>query len=349
MKTRTILLTGGTGTLGKFLIQDILRTSARLILLVRAETKDEANSRVKNIVNINDNLNRIKILKSDLTRSDFGLSKEELYSLNKEITHILHAAASTRFNLPIDEARRNNVQTTSNLLNFASSCEQLERFGFVSSAFVAGKRKGLIKEEELKHDEGFLNTYEKSKYEAETLVRTYNRKISLTIFRPSLIITPYKKSGHSPVNALTFGLFLTKKGFLPIIPGNEDDKVDIITGELVSRTIIKLLLKEQLSFLTYHITSSLNSPKLSELVSIVEGQLGKRLTIKFCGDMDSFSSKLKSLTHFRPDLALIYKKVQTFLPELAYPKTFDNKNLLQELELNTFSNKSINTIKELLK
>lgn len=346
----TVVLTGGTGIFGKFLIADLLKDNSKIVLLVRAETQKQAEDRIKNLLKAYpDATDRIKILKSDLVQDDLGLSQKDYLDLLNSTTHIIHAAASTRFTLPLNEARRNNVETTKRLLSFAGDCKNLERFGFISTAFVAGKRSGFILEGEFEHKEGFLNTYEESKYEAETLVRSKINSLPIVIFRPSLIITPLQKTSNSPISALTFGLFLARKGFLPVLPGNENDKLDIIEGAIASRAIIKVLLKKKALYLTYHVTSAGNSPQIKDFISLIEGQSGKKLPIRFCGNIEEFTTEVKKTTRFRPDLVAIYKKTQSFLPELAFPKIFDNRNLLEELEIKTFSTKSLKELKNLLK
>lgn len=346
----TVLLTGGTGVFGKFLIDDLIKNDLNLVLLIRAKSQTEAEDRTKKLLKpYSKSKDKIKVLNCDLTDDKLGLNSEDFTKLTKETTHILHAAASTRFTLPLIEARRNNVETTKKLVSFAKNCNKLQRFGFVSTAFVAGKRSGIILENEFEHDSGFLNTYEESKFEAEKAVRNEVSSIPITIFRPSLIVTPYQKSSHSPVSALTLGLFLARKGFLPILPGNENNKLDIIEGALASQVIIKLLLKKRLAHLTYHVTSANNSPQIKDLIALIEGQSKKKLPIRFCGSMEEFTRELKKVTRFRPDLIAIYKKTQSFLPELAYPKIFDNSNLLAELGTKTFSTEPIQELRALLK
>lgn len=346
----TVVLTGSTGVFGKFLVDELLKTNSKLVLLIRAESQPEAEDRAKNILKqYPKSKERISVLKCDLTQEDLGLNYDDYPHLIKNATHVLHAAASTRFTLPLDEARRNNVDTTRQLLRFAKKCKNLKRFGFVSTAFVAGKRSGVVLEEEFEHEVGFLNTYEESKFEAERVVRSEISNIPIVILRPSLIITPFHKSSHSPVSALTLGLFLARKGFLPILPGNENNQLDIIGGTQTAQAIVKIILKNTLSHLTYHITSANNSPLIADLLSLIEDQSGKKLPIRFCGDMESFTLELKKVTRFRPDLIAIYKKTQSFLPELAYPKNFDNRNLLEELKTKAFSIKPINGLKSILK
>jgi thioester reductase-like protein len=64
----------------------------------------------------------------------------------------------------------------------------LRRYNYVSTCYVAGRRKGEILESELEHSEGFRNFYEETKYLAETEVEKLKNDIPTTIFRPSIVV-----------------------------------------------------------------------------------------------------------------------------------------------------------------
>jgi thioester reductase-like protein len=63
----------------------------------------------------------------------------------------------------------------------------LRRYHYVSTCYVAGKRAGLILETELKHDAGFRNHYEETKYLAEIEVDALKAELPVTIHRPSVV------------------------------------------------------------------------------------------------------------------------------------------------------------------
>lgn len=350
MKNPIVVLTGGTGSLGSFLIESLIKESPglKLVLLVRADSQKHAKARFQELNLPSDYAQRIKVVRGDLYKPDLGLNSKELDELTKTTTHILHAAASTRFTLSLAEARLSNVDTTQHMINFAQSCKSLTRFGYVSTAFVAGKRTGTVYESELEHSEGFLNTYEQSKYEAELLVRNQSKGIPIISIRPSLVLT-MRGASAGPQSALTLGTSLASKGFLPILPGQPSHRLDIVGGTYAAQAIAKILLKERLTHNCYHITSAKKSPTLKQIIELIEETKGKKLPLRFVGDMESFATELKKVTRFRPDLFLIYKKVASFLPELAYPKIFDNQNLRQELDSDLAVYNIIDEIRPLLR
>lgn len=331
MKEPTVLVTGGTGAFGRLLIRELLVRPVKIVWLVRAKTQSDAVGRVRSLSANSKLPKQLVVLKSELSDTNLGLSDTQRSGLASTVTHVLHAAASTRFTLSLGEARERNVTTTQNLLDFAQDCRQLERFGYVSTAFVAGRRTGKILEKDFEHNSGFLNTYEQSKYEAEALVRTYSSALPLAIFRPSLVLVARDTRDATPRQALNLGLNLVRRGLLPVLPGNAQDKLDITTGGYASKAVVQILLTDKLRYLSYHVASGDFSPRLEDLIKLIHQESKREVSLQFLGDIDSFNKEVRRVTRFRPDLKLVYKKTESFLPELAFPKVFDRKNLLSEL------------------
>ena len=84
-------------------------------------------------------------------------------------------------------ALRVNVGGTRNVLEFARSMPHLRHFHHVSTCYVAGKREGVILETELRHDAGYRNFYEESKYLSEEEVDSFKNELPITIHRPAVV------------------------------------------------------------------------------------------------------------------------------------------------------------------
>src|SRR5690606_37596574 len=88
---------------------------------------------------------------------------------SRELTHIVHAAAVTRFNVEADLADRVNLGGARQVYELASRCERLDHLIQVSTVYAAGLRDGEIAETALSRAPRFANHYERSKWEAEQL------------------------------------------------------------------------------------------------------------------------------------------------------------------------------------
>jgi|GEM_PF-3240878 thioester reductase-like protein len=344
---KSILLTGSTGNFGKFLAIDLLKEqNVNLTLLVRGVTDEEARGRASEIINLAPD--RIKVYKSDLTKTDLDLSADHYSELAAYTTHILHSAASTRFNLSLEEARLGNVIATKNVLTLANKCSKLVRFGFLSSALIAGRRSGEIKEDEFEHDSGFNNTYQQTKYEAEALVRSEASKFSSVIFRPPFIVSDFSDSG-SQKNFLSVLISLIAKGYLPCVPGSAQSTMDIVNGHDAAEIIVNIFLKEKPSYLTYQITNGAAALRIKTLHDLVEKQVGRSIPIEYCGDIETFSKRLNEILIQKPELKEVYKRAETFLLEPAFPKIFDNHHTLAEMGRQTLGEDPAVTLTHMIK
>src|SRR6185312_6951808 len=147
------------GSFGRELARELLLHDCEVFAVVRGESAVGARERLRTIVGASPKLHAV--------HGDIALGIPRI----PDVDAVLHGAASTAFGLPLAEARRTNVEATRNVLELASAVPGLTKLGYISTAFVAGRRTGRILESELQHDAGFVNSYEQSKYEAELLVR----------------------------------------------------------------------------------------------------------------------------------------------------------------------------------
>ena len=121
---------------------------------------------------------------------------------------IVHCAASVSFDLPLGEARAINLEGTRRMLEFAGLVREsggLERYGHVSTAYVAGTHAGRFAECDLDVGQGFRNSYEQSKFEAEQLVRSQDG-LPFTILRPSIVVGDRRSGWTSAFNVLYWPL-----------------------------------------------------------------------------------------------------------------------------------------------
>src|SRR5205085_9496429 len=98
-----------------------------------------------------------------------------------------HLAAIYDLAVQQDLAMRVNVEGTRHVNEFARTVSNLRRYHYVSTCYVAGQRTGVIREDELRHDAGFRNHYEETKYLAELEVEQLKGELPVTIHRPAVV------------------------------------------------------------------------------------------------------------------------------------------------------------------
>ena len=168
----TIFITGFPGFIASRLIKRLAAERVRFILLVQPALLQRAREEVGQIVNETGAArDSFQIVEGDIAQEGLGMVSPELEMARRETTTLFHLAAIYDLAVERDLAMRVNVEGTRNVNSFVKTIGNLRRYHYISTCYVAGKRKGLILETELRHDAGFRNHYEETKYAAELEVR----------------------------------------------------------------------------------------------------------------------------------------------------------------------------------
>jgi thioester reductase-like protein len=131
---------------------------------------------------------RIGLLAGDITDRRLGLDDRDYERLLGEVKVVFHLAAVYDLSVPLEIAQRVNVDGTGNVLDFCRAAAGLERLAYVSTAYVAGLRTGVVYEHELVMGQGFKNHYESTKFQAEVWVRELMAEVPTTILRPAIVV-----------------------------------------------------------------------------------------------------------------------------------------------------------------
>ncbi len=286
--SKQVLITGATGFLGTQIIQRLLReTSHEIIVLVRGKDQETSLKRLNRawweFSELTDSLGtRIHFFNGDITQKQLGLSHSEYDKLVHSLTHIIHTAADLRLNAPLNELRKTNVEGTSNVLELAVKIQEdhgLERFSHVSTAYVAGGREGVIQEDSLTDESGFLSNYEKSKYESELEVK--NSHLPVSIFRPGMIVGDSKTGYIKTFNTLYAPLRLYLSGKQRFLPVKPSEKINLIPVDFVADAVTRLTFDSEAEGLTFHLTTPYELlPTVEELIKFVRSWALKNLDFK---------------------------------------------------------------------
>jgi thioester reductase-like protein len=180
-----ILFTGFPGFIGRRLVHKLLEADgrARVAALVEPRFADAAREAARGIPG-----DRIDILEGDISDRRLGLTDDTYEQLKKEVTSAYHLAAIYNLAVPLEVAQRVNVEGTGNVIELCARCKKLERLNYVSTAYVAGDRRGVVYEHELVLGQGFKNHYESTKFQAELWVRDWMDRVPTTIYRPAIVV-----------------------------------------------------------------------------------------------------------------------------------------------------------------
>ena len=221
-----VLVTGCTGFVGKVVLEELMRRREelnieRVYLIIRPRRSKSPDERFDHSVAPSRCFSRLepgwrkycRPVGGDMLVDGLGMSAEDVALLSEDITHIIHCAASVRFDLPVAEAASINIAGALRILEFARGCGNLQRFVDVSTAYVTphtgnGVQKieeklvdlpfdaektyekilaGEAEESALLAATGHPNTYTFTKCLAELILTKRRGNVPLTLLRPSIV------------------------------------------------------------------------------------------------------------------------------------------------------------------
>jgi thioester reductase-like protein len=184
----TIFLTGFPGFIAGRLIARLAREGGRFLLLVQPAFVERARVEIARLSSeTGAGADRFRIIEGDITKDRLGMAAADHDATINEATAIFHLAAIYDLGVERDLAHRVNVEGTRNVNALARALKNLRRYHYVSTCYVAGRRVGVIGEDELRHTAGFRNHYEETKYLAEIEVDDLKSELPVTIHRPSVV------------------------------------------------------------------------------------------------------------------------------------------------------------------
>jgi nucleoside-diphosphate-sugar epimerase len=184
----TIFLTGFPGFIASRLLRRLAKEGARFLLLVQPAFAERARTELNGIVEQSGrSISDFALLPGDITAPNLGLSPADLETARSESTLLFHLAAIYDLAVARDVGLLVNLEGTRNVNELARSLPRLRHYHYVSTCYVAGKRTGRILETELKHEAGFRNYYEETKYLAELEVEALKSELPVTIHRPAVV------------------------------------------------------------------------------------------------------------------------------------------------------------------
>ena len=169
---KVILLTGGTGLVGKVLIEKVLRQLPqirRVYILTRPKSKAGGISipvqerlrqeirdatafdllRLEHGTNFHQFFDdKVIAIEGDVAQDNLGLDEEAYRRLQKDVDIIINCAALVTFDAPIDAALALNTLGSKRILAFAKGCREAV-VAHVSTCYVNATRQGSISEEPL--------------------------------------------------------------------------------------------------------------------------------------------------------------------------------------------------------
>lgn len=179
-------LTGGTGFIGRFLVEKLLARGGTVHILVREQSLDKLEA-LRERWGVDES--RVKAVIGDLTSENLGIEARTLGALSGKIDHFFHLAAVYDMSASEEAQKSTNIEGTRAAVS-AAAAMKAEHFHHVSSIAAAGLFKGTFREDMFAEAGKLDHPYLATKHESEKVVRE-ECTVPFRIYRPGMVI------GHS--------------------------------------------------------------------------------------------------------------------------------------------------------
>jgi thioester reductase-like protein len=307
-----VLLTGGTGFIGPFLIKSLLeQTPAKIYVLVRSSDEKQGKQRLraamasmgpcgKALMEMFEA--RVIPVSGDLGQPKLGLMQDVWDFLAREIDTVFHNGATVNYLYNYDLMRDANVLGTNEVLRLAFEGRPKE-FNYVSTTFVFGWAvKSVLYETDLNENMELLDFgYSQSKWVAEqVVVEARSRGLSARIFRPALVSPSVTGGGNNFDIAVRLVAFMVNHG----IGVDTLNQVSFVPADIVANNIVAISTTPGTANKTYHVVRD-DYSNMMDITGLITKATGRQFEIF-------------SLPDFVPELIRRCRKEDLLFPLLDF-------------------------------
>ncbi len=332
------LLTGGTGFLGRNLLERLLaRPDAEVFALVRAGSRGRLQALAERL----GGGERVHAVVGDLSRDGLGLTTAARRPL-RGVDHVVHLAALYDMRAGDERNHEVNVLGTQRVVELSASLGA-GHLHHVSSVAVAGEHRGRFSEQMFAEKQVLPSAYHETKYEAERLVRE-QRAVPWRVYRPAVVVGDSRTGEMDKVDG-PYYLFPMLAGLgdvpgarrVPMV-GPDLGSTNLVPVDYVVDALDALMHDDGLDGRTFHLVHP-HPQKLLEVYNALAGAAGapkvvlaapRRVYAPVANGL-GLLGRLPGVTAAR-DLALARLGVPPeVLPHLTFPSEFTSQATRREL------------------
>ena len=245
----SILVTGTTGFLGAFLLDELLKSTkdhVKIYCLVRIKSGDQTDAINRVVKNLkyyhlwNDNMkNRIVPVVGDLTKKYFGLSVAQFNELAQEIDFIFHCASLVNYVYSYSIIKPAAVNGTQEILRLAcTSTTKPIHYISTNGIFAGEDKEAYLENNDIdSYADHLTNGYGQAKWVAEKLVwEAVSRGLPVCLYRPGNI---GHHSGTGVTNPSDFqSMIIDACAKVKCVPDKSDWAFELTPVDLLVKSIV---------------------------------------------------------------------------------------------------------------
>ncbi|MEH7550820.1 alpha/beta fold hydrolase [Bacillus altitudinis] len=252
---KTVFLTGGTGFIGKQLVEELANEDVNILLLVRSKSKATRIFQERGILKEG----VLHFVEGDLTKVDLGLSPEDQERVLKTDV-IIHAGGPMDIQATSKEAASVFLNGAKHISELAKSIHQskgLQQFihvvGYMSPFDDLNSKIAIDVFEEGNDYLKIKNPYERTKFLADLYIRQQASAVGypLSIINPPTVVGSSQTGSTEQIAGLGLLVKSMRRGLMPVIPGGKDYRLPLISNDEFSKCIVQVFKLEQPAIQTY--------------------------------------------------------------------------------------------------
>jgi thioester reductase-like protein len=307
-----VLLTGGTGFIGPFLMKSLLeQTRAKIHVLVRSSDEVQGMQRLRGAMESMGPCDaglmqrfeaRVIPVCGDLGQPRLGLTQDVWDFLSNQVDTVFHNGATVNYLFNYDRMRDANVLGTNEVVRLAFEGRTKE-LNYVSTTFVFGWAvKSVLYETDGNENMELLDFgYSQSKWVAEKVVEDARSKgLSVRIFRPALVSPSITGGGNNFDIAVRLVAFMVNHG----IGVDALNQVSFVPADIAANNIIAISTTPGTENKTYHVVRD-DYANMLDITGLITRATGRQFEIF-------------SISDFVPELIRRCRKEDLLFPLLDF-------------------------------
>jgi thioester reductase-like protein len=307
-----ILLTGGTGFIGPFLMKSLLeQTRAKIYVLVRSSDDVQGRQRLRAAMESMGPCgpglmqmfeSRVIPICGDLSQPNLGLAQDVWDFLANEMDAVFHNGATVNYLFNYDRMRDANVMGTNEVLRLAFE-GRTKDLNYVSTTFVFGWAvKSVLWETDFNQDMELLDFgYSQTKWVAEQVVADARAQgLPVRIFRPALVSPSVTGGGNNFDIAVRLVAFMVNHG----IGVDALNQVSFVPADIVANNIVAISTTPGTENKTFHVVRD-DYANMLDITGLITQSTGRQFEIF-------------SISDFVPELIRRCRKEDLLFPLLDF-------------------------------
>ncbi|MEP6943965.1 MAG: SDR family oxidoreductase, partial [Betaproteobacteria bacterium] len=247
-------VTGATGFIGRFLVENLLKRGDPVYALVRKGSQKKLEQ-LRETLGVDEK--RLIGVQGDLDKPRLGVSDADLKTLKGKADHFFHLAAVYDLKASAEAQERGNIDGTRHALELADAVKA-GCFHHVSSIAAAGLYDGVFREDMFEEAEDLDHPYFKTKHLSEGIVREECKR-PWRIYRPGFVVG-HSKTGYIDKIDGPYYFFKLLQRMREILPpwvptiGIEGGRINIVPVDFVADALDHIAHKKGLDGKCFHLT-----------------------------------------------------------------------------------------------